>query len=175
MNASFRDMNLNFSCNHEHVTSQAIVLQPMNWKLLWQFILSIRGAFIVSHDARSIWYFKTHVVVTIFCVACRLHQNASMIRLISSNTKYKTFVSVSFSWWIVLWCCVFFCAGEFPIACSNPEQSKHLETARMRIRGVWVDFVNLRAETYAQHSRIPTMVLFKLGLSSTLLDSLLGK
>ncbi|KAH9532116.1 hypothetical protein CY35_19G072600 [Sphagnum magellanicum] len=40
---------------------------------------------------------------------------------------------------------------------SNPEQSKHLETARMRIRGVWVDFVNLRAETYAQHSRIPTM------------------
>ena len=27
---------------------------------------------------------------------------------------------------------------------SNPEQSKHLETARMRIRGLWVDLVNLR-------------------------------
>ena len=27
---------------------------------------------------------------------------------------------------------------------SNPEQSKHLETARMKIRGLWVDLVNLR-------------------------------
>lgn len=42
--------------------------------------------------------------------------------------------------------------------CSNPEQSKHLETATMRVKGVWLDFVNLRAETYAQNSRIPTMV-----------------
>ena len=40
---------------------------------------------------------------------------------------------------------------------SNPEQSKHLETARMRIQGVWVDLVNLRSEEYAHHSRIPTM------------------
>lgn len=40
---------------------------------------------------------------------------------------------------------------------SNPDQSKHLETARMRMFGVWVDFVNLRAETYAENSRIPTM------------------
>jgi tRNA nucleotidyltransferase/poly(A) polymerase len=28
----------------------------------------------------------------------------------------------------------------------------------MRVRGMFVDFVNLRAETYAQSSRIPTMV-----------------
>lgn len=40
---------------------------------------------------------------------------------------------------------------------SNPDQSKHLETARMKIRGVWIDLVNLRSETYTQHSRIPTM------------------
>eukprot|EP00249_Psilotum_nudum_P021937 c28308_g1_i1 orf=785-2548(-) len=40
---------------------------------------------------------------------------------------------------------------------SNPEQSKHLETARIQMFGVWIDFVNLRAETYADHSRIPTM------------------
>ena len=40
---------------------------------------------------------------------------------------------------------------------SNPEQSKHLETARMRIRGLWIDLVNLRSEEYAHHSRIPTM------------------
>ncbi|KAH9296288.1 hypothetical protein KI387_039876, partial [Taxus chinensis] len=39
----------------------------------------------------------------------------------------------------------------------NPNQSKHLETARMRIFDVWVDFVNLRSETYAEHSRIPSM------------------
>ncbi|MCO5579043.1 hypothetical protein L7F22_032895 [Adiantum nelumboides] len=40
---------------------------------------------------------------------------------------------------------------------SNPDQSKHLETARMKIFGVELDFVNLRAETYAENSRIPTM------------------
>lgn len=40
---------------------------------------------------------------------------------------------------------------------SNPEQSKHLETARMKIRGLWVDLVNLRSEEYAHNSRIPTM------------------
>jgi len=40
---------------------------------------------------------------------------------------------------------------------SNPEQSKHLETARLKINDVWVDLVNLRSEEYAHHSRIPTM------------------
>ena len=42
---------------------------------------------------------------------------------------------------------------------ANPEQSKHLETATMRICGVEVDFVNLRSESYADagDSRIPTM------------------
>ncbi|KAJ3671453.1 hypothetical protein LUZ60_007532 [Juncus effusus] len=39
----------------------------------------------------------------------------------------------------------------------NPDQSKHLETARMRIYDMWIDFVNLRSETYAENSRIPTM------------------
>ncbi|OAY73071.1 CCA tRNA nucleotidyltransferase, mitochondrial [Ananas comosus] len=39
----------------------------------------------------------------------------------------------------------------------NPDQSKHLETARMRICDTWIDFVNLRSETYAENSRIPTM------------------
>eukprot|EP00904_Undaria_pinnatifida_P010376 jgi/Undpi1/6469/HiC_scaffold_20.g08948.m1 len=38
---------------------------------------------------------------------------------------------------------------------ANPEQSKHLQTARMNIRGVWVDLVNLRTETYSSDSRIP--------------------
>jgi tRNA nucleotidyltransferase (CCA-adding enzyme) len=40
----------------------------------------------------------------------------------------------------------------------NPEQSKHLETARMNVLGHEVDFVNLRSETYAENSRIPIMV-----------------
>ncbi|KAF3330954.1 putative CCA tRNA nucleotidyltransferase 2 isoform X1 [Carex littledalei] len=39
----------------------------------------------------------------------------------------------------------------------NPDQSKHLETAKMRIYDIWIDFVNLRSETYAENSRIPTM------------------
>ncbi|KAG6545332.1 hypothetical protein Mapa_013181 [Marchantia paleacea] len=40
---------------------------------------------------------------------------------------------------------------------SNPDQSKHLETANMRVLGMSIDFVNLRAETYADNSRIPQM------------------
>lgn len=37
---------------------------------------------------------------------------------------------------------------------SNPEQSKHLETANMNILGMSIDFANLRKESYA-NSRIP--------------------
>nr|CAN68616.1 hypothetical protein VITISV_023390 [Vitis vinifera] len=40
---------------------------------------------------------------------------------------------------------------------SNPDQSKHLETARMRLFDEWIDFVNLRSEDYSENSRIPTM------------------
>lgn len=40
---------------------------------------------------------------------------------------------------------------------SNPDQSKHLETARMKVNNIWIDLVNLRSETYAQDSRIPQM------------------
>lgn len=39
----------------------------------------------------------------------------------------------------------------------NPDQSKHLETARIRIYSTWIDFVNLRSESYAENSRIPKM------------------
>lgn len=38
---------------------------------------------------------------------------------------------------------------------KNPDQSKHLETATMRVMDVWLDLVNLRTETYSHHSRIP--------------------
>jgi tRNA nucleotidyltransferase (CCA-adding enzyme) len=38
---------------------------------------------------------------------------------------------------------------------SNPDQSKHLETATMRVHGVWLDLVNLRCESYTEGSRIP--------------------
>jgi tRNA nucleotidyltransferase/poly(A) polymerase len=40
---------------------------------------------------------------------------------------------------------------------SNPDQSKHLETARMKVNALWIDLVNLRSETYADGSRIPKM------------------
>ncbi|EQC42195.1 hypothetical protein SDRG_01034 [Saprolegnia diclina VS20] len=42
---------------------------------------------------------------------------------------------------------------------ANPEQSKHLETATMQLGSGWIDFVNLRAETYAENEahRIPSM------------------
>lgn len=42
--------------------------------------------------------------------------------------------------------------------CSNPDQSKHLETATMFVFDTFVDFVNLRSEKYTSSSRIPTVV-----------------
>jgi tRNA nucleotidyltransferase (CCA-adding enzyme) len=40
---------------------------------------------------------------------------------------------------------------------ANPSQSKHLETATMKIHGIDVNFVNLRAnEVYGADSCIPT-------------------
>lgn len=49
--------------------------------------------------------------------------------------------------------------GVAVIPC-NPDQSKHLETARMRIFDIWIDFVNLRCEEYSENSRIPTKQKF---------------
>ncbi|KAM4102996.1 hypothetical protein ACJW30_06G045500 [Castanea mollissima] len=49
--------------------------------------------------------------------------------------------------------------GVAVIPC-NPEQSKHLETARMRLFDMWIDFVNLRSEEYSDNSRIPTKQKF---------------
>ena len=47
---------------------------------------------------------------------------------------------------------------SFGIIRSNPEQSKHLETATVRLFGIPLDLVNLRGETYTASSRIPNMV-----------------
>jgi tRNA nucleotidyltransferase/poly(A) polymerase len=41
----------------------------------------------------------------------------------------------------------------------NPDKSKHLETACVKIMDVWVDVVNLRGETYTEGSRIPQMTM----------------
>ena len=41
----------------------------------------------------------------------------------------------------------------------NPEQSKHLETATVNIFDQWIDFVNLRSETYESNSRIPGKIV----------------
>ncbi|KZV76945.1 hypothetical protein PENSPDRAFT_679619 [Peniophora sp. CONT] len=43
---------------------------------------------------------------------------------------------------------------------ENPDQSKHLETATTSVLGLDLDFVNLRAEEYADSSRIPTKMTF---------------
>ncbi|TBU26378.1 hypothetical protein BD311DRAFT_762796 [Dichomitus squalens] len=51
---------------------------------------------------------------------------------------------------------------------SNPDQSKHLETARTTILGIELDFVNLRSEEYAENSRIPTQVTFGTPLQDAL-------
>lgn len=42
---------------------------------------------------------------------------------------------------------------------QNPTQSKHLETATLKLFGLDIDLVNLRSEEYANDSRIPTEVV----------------
>lgn len=49
--------------------------------------------------------------------------------------------------------------SKIGIIAANPSQSKHLETATMRMVGLEVDFSNLRHEQYSSDSRIPTTVL----------------
>jgi tRNA nucleotidyltransferase/poly(A) polymerase len=44
------------------------------------------------------------------------------------------------------------------VVLKNPEKSKHLETATMKVGSFWIDFVNLRAEEYTQNSRIPDLM-----------------
>lgn len=42
---------------------------------------------------------------------------------------------------------------------TNPEKSKHLETATMVVLGMPLDFVNLRSEIYDDASRIPSEIV----------------
>lgn len=41
----------------------------------------------------------------------------------------------------------------------NPDQSKHLETARAKVLGIELDLVNLRSEEYSEGSRIPSDIV----------------
>lgn len=43
---------------------------------------------------------------------------------------------------------------------TNPDKSKHLETATTKIFGMHIDFVNLRSESYIEGSRIPDKIEF---------------
>ena len=47
--------------------------------------------------------------------------------------------------------------GNLALIEANPEKSKHLATATVRMFGLDVDLVNLRKETYATDSRTPQM------------------
>eukprot|EP00934_Nitzschia_sp_Nitz4_P001910 Nitzschia sp. Nitz4//scaffold213_size37731//33675//35714//NITZ4_007726-RA/size37731-processed-gene-0.15-mRNA-1//-1//CDS//3329542083//1910//frame0 len=44
------------------------------------------------------------------------------------------------------------------VVLRNPEKSKHLETATMKVGEMWIDFVNLRTERYSSDSRIPDLM-----------------
>ncbi|EAU92989.2 transfer RNA nucleotidyltransferase [Coprinopsis cinerea okayama7 len=50
--------------------------------------------------------------------------------------------------------------GTIAKIAQNPDQSKHLETATLKLYGLDIDLVNLRSEEYAENSRIPTGVSF---------------
>ncbi|KAF7340077.1 tRNA nucleotidyltransferase [Mycena venus] len=58
--------------------------------------------------------------------------------------------------------------GPIAIFNPNPEQSKHLQTARIPIFGLDLDLVNLRSEEYANNSRIPTAIAFGTPLQDAL-------
>ncbi|KAJ7022043.1 hypothetical protein C8F04DRAFT_1312077 [Mycena alexandri] len=58
--------------------------------------------------------------------------------------------------------------GPIAIINPNPEQSKHLQTARIPIFGLDLDLVNLRSEEYADNSRIPTAIAFGTPLQDAL-------
>ena len=45
----------------------------------------------------------------------------------------------------------------FGVSMLNPQKSKHLETARFKVFGEWIDVVNLRAEDYSRESRVPSV------------------
>ncbi|CAD8120536.1 unnamed protein product [Paramecium sonneborni] len=47
----------------------------------------------------------------------------------------------------------------FGVTRLNPEQSKHLETACIKILDQSIDFVNLRGETYTENSRINQIII----------------
>lgn len=47
--------------------------------------------------------------------------------------------------------------GHVAHIAANPEKSKHLETVTTKILGLNIDMVNLRKETYSEHSRTPAM------------------
>ena len=40
---------------------------------------------------------------------------------------------------------------------ANSEKSKHLETATIKVEGVFIDLVNLRSEKYSEDSRVPVI------------------
>ncbi|KAJ7275527.1 hypothetical protein B0H12DRAFT_264735 [Mycena haematopus] len=58
--------------------------------------------------------------------------------------------------------------GPIAVINPNPEQSKHLQTARIPILGLELDLVNLRSEEYADNSRIPTAIAFGTPLQDAL-------
>jgi hypothetical protein len=47
--------------------------------------------------------------------------------------------------------------GTVAVIEAHAERSKHLETARVKIFDQFLDFVNLRSETYASDSRVPSI------------------
>jgi len=49
-------------------------------------------------------------------------------------------------------------ASDVTVIKANPAQSKHLATAMLRVKGLAVDFVQLRSEGYSARSRIPDAV-----------------
>jgi tRNA nucleotidyltransferase/poly(A) polymerase len=46
-------------------------------------------------------------------------------------------------------------SNRIAVIMANPEQSKHMETATVKVLGLPIDFVNLRSEAYTDDTRVP--------------------
>jgi tRNA nucleotidyltransferase (CCA-adding enzyme) len=46
---------------------------------------------------------------------------------------------------------------KFGVIKSCSEKSKHLETATIKVHGMFIDLVNLRSEKYTEDSRVPVI------------------
>jgi len=100
----------------------------------------------LSYDPRGPKIFPLHYCSSFLLLACTRAKMAKLLLRCSACPQVNEYLAAQGKE-----------THSAAVIQSNPDQSKHLETARMKVNSLWIDLVNLRSETYADSSRIPTM------------------